>query len=655
VGSSKNYLSLRLEYPTKKSILKDILSPDVHEFMALIEFNSTYPANTMGAYVGRNFDESKVKRGEVGLKRRPRYYMSLDEREDIIVVLKPKTDKEGRITRFKYMIGNGIHFFYGRLPDGHYKCAISVYKNDRENVTRIVVHSKGKYYEYNKDEPWTVFFALFNEISRFLRFFTTHKGEKIDISRAKLYPRWLELKIRYHERKELNVVRLIRHLGLKFPNHEEHSIRLEENPSKPGTFYLAAAIIIHPFWEDQRFYLKSYRIKGYNSPAIDLQDHPCIEIKTYWKEKRDLITDKEFKEFVKEDIEKARCFLNEVALMGLDLERDILPLYQNSEKPYGKLWKENKNLCITLNRLCSNPPLRPEEIEDKENLNILLNLGLVKKVEFNGLTFYEAAIPSYDSEISTLLKIHNDDIKPDKSLLVKIARDELTLNVVEEILKRNSVTVPLLSRILNVVRDKVRYVLEKLTKLGILKRFKGDRREIHYTFANNEVKIKIMKIFSALGFKFNYEPVLTERFFDELKKAGSKLVNAVRSILKSYDELLPIKLEMILRGLKKANDKVKDKITNFVIEKLEEKGYVTFREIMELDLVKPSKIEKIMDEICKTLNLIESRNGNRRRFVVTYTEKGLAIIEFLKNGRGLYEVPDNLRWLKPEIVGISAI
>ena len=91
------------------------------------------------------------------------------------------------------------------------------------------------------------------------------------------------------------------------------------------------------------------------------------------------------------------------------------------------------------------------------------------------------------------------------------------------------------------------------------------------------------------------------------------------------------------------------------MKKLEEKGYVTFREIMELDLVKPSKIEKIMDEICKTLNLIESRNGNRRRFIATYTKKGLAIIEFLKNGRGLYEVPDNLRWLKPEIVGISAI
>jgi len=341
--------------------------------------------------------------------------------------------------------------------------------------------------------------------------------------------------------------------------------------------------------------------------------------------------------------------------MSLDLERDLLPLYPNSEKPYGKQWKENRTLCITLNELCSNPPLRPEEIDDKKSLSILLNLGLVKRVEFNGLTFYEAAIPSYDSEISTLLKIHNDEIRPDKDLLVKIANNELTLNIVEEILKRNSVTVPLLSKILNVVRDKVRYVLEKLTKLDILKRFKGDRREIHYTFADNEVKIKIMKIFSALGFKFNYEPVLTESFFDELKKAGSKLVYALRSILKSYDELLPIKLEMIIKGLKKANDRAKDKITKFVIEKLKEKGYVTFGEIMELNLIKPSKIEEVMYEICKTLNLIESRNGDRRRFVTTYTGKGLAIVEFVKNGRGLYDVPDSLEWLRPEIIGISDI
>ena len=547
-NKSQDYLSLWSEYITKKSILKDVLVPEVHEFMALIEFESTYPANTIGAYVGRNFDESRVKRGEIGLQRHLRYYMPLDENEEIVVVLKAKTDKEGKITGFRYIIGNGIHFFYGKLPNGYYKYAISVYRNDKENVTRIVVHSKSEYLKYDKEEPYTVFFAIFNEISQFLRFFTTHKGEKIDVSRAKLYPRWLELKIRYHERKELNVVRLIRHLGLRFPNHEGKPIRFEENPSKPATFHLANAIIVHPFWEDRRFYIKTYRIKGYNSPAKRLEDHPCIEVKTYWKENRDLLTDEKFREFVKEDVEKARCFLNEVALMGLDLEKDLLPLYQNSERPYGKLWKEDKKLCKTLNQLCSNPPLRREEIDDRKKLRILLNLGLAEVVNYNGLKFYQASIPSYDSEIATLLKLYSDDVKPDYTILTKIAKDELTLKAIEEILKR-PVTVPLLSRKLNVVRDKVRYVLEKLVKEGILKKYKGDRREVYYTFASESIRLKILKIFSAMGFKFDYEPVLTEKLFDELKKAGAKLVQALGSILKNYGELLPIKLQAVLDGL----------------------------------------------------------------------------------------------------------
>ena len=162
------------------------------------------------------------------MQRHLRYYIPLDSEEEIVIVLKAKTDEEGKITGFRYIIGNGIHFFYGRLPEGYYKFAISVYRNDKENVMRIVVHSKGKYTK-DEEEPYTVFFEMFNEISQFLRFFITHKGGKIDVSRAKLYPKWIELKIRYHEREELNIVRLIRHLGLKFPNHEDQSIRLEEN------------------------------------------------------------------------------------------------------------------------------------------------------------------------------------------------------------------------------------------------------------------------------------------------------------------------------------------------------------------------------------------------------------------------------------------
>ncbi|RLI85715.1 MAG: hypothetical protein DRP01_05620 [Archaeoglobales archaeon] len=188
---------------------------------------------------------------------------------------------------------------------------------------------------------------------------------------------------------------------------------------------------------------------------------------------------------------------------------------------------------------------------------------------------------------------------------------------------------------------------------GILKRYKGDRREVFYTFASESIRLKILKIFSALGFKFDYEPVLTEKFFDELKKAGAKLVHALGSILRNYGELLPIKLQVILQGLKKANDKVKDKVMKFVMEKLEEKGYVTFKEIMELDLIPVKKIRDVMEEIAESLDLVERRNGDQRRFITTYTKKEFAIVEYIKDGR-IFRVPDRLRWeLKPEVIGIS--
>ena len=88
-------------------------------------------------------------------------------------------------------------------------------------------------------------------------------------------------------------------------------------------------------------------------------------------------------------------------------------------------------------------------------------------------------------------------------------------------------------------------------------------------------------------------------------------------ILRKYSELLPIKLQAVLDGLKKANDKVKDRIMKFVIEKLEEKGYVTFKEIMELDLLPVEKIRDVMEEIAESLDLVERRNGDQRRFLAT--------------------------------------
>ncbi|MHC1635467.1 MAG: hypothetical protein ACXQTS_02435, partial [Candidatus Methanospirareceae archaeon] len=525
------------EYLAKKALLRDVLRPEVHEFQVLVEFDSTFVANTIGAYVGRNFSKERVKRGEIGLKRKERYYMPLDEEENLVVILKSQTDKEGKISGYKYIIGNGVYFFFGRLPDGYYKVAISVYANDRENVTRCIVHSKGHYYDYDRDRPEEVFYLLFKFLEAFFAFFETKNGVKIDISRAKLSPFWIEQKIRYNEAKELNVARLIRNLGLKYPNHRNppKSIRIEEHPSQPGTFYLVNATIVHPFYEDMEFYIKSYRTKGYKSPALELEDHPCIEVKIHFKEQRDLLRDEQFREFVSEDCEKARCFLNEVALMGLDLEKDLLPLYQGSKLPYGRLWEEKKELVKVLNYVARSPPVRKEEVmrefegelkakKVKKSLELLRGLGLVEKEAFKPegkgfrrLEFYVAGIPSYSSEIAMLLKMQGDDVEIEegKELLMMITESELTLDVLEEVLKREAVTVPLLERILKVPRERIRYVLDKLAKAkGILERYKGETREIYYRFASEDIKIKILRIFRAIGYgvKELFDPMLTTRF-----------------------------------------------------------------------------------------------------------------------------------------------
>ena len=55
----------------------------------------------------------------------------------------------------------------------------------------------------------------------------------------------------------------------------------------------------------------------------------------------------------------------------------------------------------------------------------------------------------------------------------------------------------------------------------------------------------------------------------------------------------------------------------------------------------------------KSLDLAERRNGDQRRLLATYTKKGFAIVEYVKDGR-YFRVPDRLRWeLKPHIVGMS--
>ena len=71
-----------------------------------------------------------------------------------------------------------------------------------------------------------------------------------------------------------------------------------------------------------------------------------------------------------------------------------------------------------------------------------------------------------------------------------------------------------------------------------------------------------------------------------------------------------MKLEVILQELKKANDKVENIVMEFVIKRLREKGYVTFKEIIEPELLPVSKIKQVIEEIAKSLDLTERRNGN---------------------------------------------
>lgn len=673
-------VSINKEYPTKLSLLKDVLRPEVHEFQVLVEFDSTFVANTIGAFVGRNFSREKVKRGEIGLKRKLRYYMPLDEEEDLVVVLK---SSDG--VKFKYIIGNGIHFFFGKLSNGYYKVAISVYANEREGVTRCIVHSKGHYYDYDRDRPETVFFRLFDYLRGFFSHFETHRGLRIDLSRAKLSPFWIEQKIRYVETKELNIVRLIRNLGLKYPNHRSppKSIRIEEHPSQPGTFYLCGAIIVHPFWEDMEVYLKSYRKKGYKTPALELEDHPAIEVKIHFKEQRDLLRDKEFQEFVREDCEKARCFLNEVALMGLDLERDLLPLHEGDDLPYGKLYEKHKELVKVLNYVAANPPVRKEEVikhfegEIKKKkvvqyLNILLQIGLIKKEGFKvkekkgTIAFYTANIPSYSSEIAMLLKMHNADdvddadvkkeISEGKKLLMEITSSELTLDVLEEIIKREAVTVPLLQRVLKAGREKIRYVLDKLASTGILMRYKGEKREIYYRFASEDMKTKVLRVFQAIGYKAKelFDPMLTTRFLEELKSAGDMLKRLIMGLFRKYGELMPIKLEVVLRGLQSHKfpfDKVKELLGRKIMEEVRKKGYISFRECLEVARgkmpdISGEKVEEVMKEVQASFNIISDVKLCR-----TITEKaGLCLIAYERDESGMFCVPQRLAWLKPEVI-----
>jgi len=657
-----------------RTLLRDVLTPEIHEVMAVVEFDSTFPYNTVGAYVGRHLDASKVKWGEIGLRKKLRCYFPLDEDEELVVKLK---ERDGC---FVYQ-DNGIQFFYGRLGNGFYRASITVYRNESESVTRLVVQTKGEYLSYDAERPETVFYAVWQLVEEFLKRFETHRGQRIDASRGKLFPVRLELKLRYHERAELRVTRLIRLLGLKFPNRRRKNIRVEESCLYPGTFPLANATIVHPFWDDQEWYIKSYRVENYKAPASKLNDHPCLEIRCLWKERRDFLRDEAYRELITEDVDDARAFLNEVALMALDFERDLLPLREDSEPPLSKL---DRCLVAVLNLLARSPPLRKEEVfralrhafdpvEVERALRTLTALRFVRTVRVKGdvkgspgLKFLMAATPSYDSETATLLELQGEEegsFEEGRRILTVIS-GELELKIVERLLEENAVTVPCLEKELKESRHRIRHALTRLVRRGILTRYKGLRREVHYMFASPDLKAKIMRVFRALGYKAKelIDPLLTTRFFEELNAASEELRKVVYRILSKFGTLLPLKLEAVLRGLQEAKsrwDELKDFLWAKIAQGVEKRGYISFRELLDAakEVVPSSKrlgliVEEAMDEFRDAANVLEECNGDRRRIVKTLTREGLCLVALEREDSLVrrFVVPERLRWgLRPEI------
>ncbi|MHC1580023.1 MAG: hypothetical protein ACXQTZ_05205 [Candidatus Alkanophagales archaeon] len=180
---------------------------------------------------------------------------------------------EERPSGFKHFFMGGVHLFHKHLGKG--QAAISVYRSEKDGKTRVMVSSKGELFEYDREKPEELFYQLFSLFKEALSFFETRGGVKIDVSHAKLYPVRLELKVKYDEKQEPRAVAVIKELGRRFPNRRDKSIRIEESVSNPGTFPLASATVVHPEYEDDEWYIKTYRRSSYRPPAKSLEDQPA--------------------------------------------------------------------------------------------------------------------------------------------------------------------------------------------------------------------------------------------------------------------------------------------------------------------------------------------------------------------------------------------
>jgi len=682
----------------KAFLVEGALTPDVHEFSALFEFDSTFVANTVIAHIGRVKGEREPKFGSVGLRRERRWYLELSD--DLIVRLKPVYDAavnygdggeggesgesdessesegeegedtlldefsddafEERPSGFRHFFRGGVHLFYKHLGKGQYKAAISVYRSQKENKTRIIVSSKGEFFKYERAEE--LFYELFKLLKEALSFFETRSGLRIDVSRAKLYPIRLELKVKYREECEPRAVAVIRELGRRFPNRRDKSIRIEESASNPGTFPLASATVVHPEYEDDEWYIKTYRRFGYRSPAKSLEDHPCFEIRCLWRERRDFLRDESFRELVVEDIKKARCFLNEVVLMTLDIEKDILPLHEGFKIPLGPAFYEARDFVRALNFLMRNPPVRKEEVRDSlklkgktdEILRALEVAGLarrlkVKTTKGRGLELWTAATPSYSSETATALCMASEvRIEEMAEINSAIAKTPLHTKIVEFIAKVNAASTTMIARALEESRFKVYHALKSLVDKGVLRRFKAGFREVFYAFASESVRVKVLRILQALGFRPGFSvDIVKGTIIDELRKMSADVREAIMRVLSKLGSLLPLKLEAFLRGLEEVRERKKDAVKRKALEILEVKGYVTTAELFK-EFEDVSIVEKGLKELKEGLKAL----GGRATY--TETELGFALIVLEWNSKlKIWRVPQRLMRLKPRVLGVG--
>jgi len=99
---------------------------------------------------------------------------------------------------------------------------------------------------------------------------------------------------------------------------------------------------------------------------------------------------------------------------------------------------------------------------------------------------------------------------------------------------------------------------------------------------------------------------------------------------------------------------VKELLGKKIMEEVQKKGYISFRECLEIAREKipdisGERVEEVMKETQESFNIISDVKLCR-----TITEKaGLCLIAYERNESGMFCVPQRLAWLKPEVRGFT--